>query len=38
MKALSGHKTADVLDIYAKRTMTQRIAAALKRREYRRTK
>ncbi len=35
MRALSGHRTADVLDIYAKRTRVQRIAAAQKRKEYR---
>ena len=31
MRALSGHRTADVLDIYAKRTRTQRATAARKR-------
>lgn len=35
MMALSGHKTADVLDIYAKRTRVQRQTAAAKRRDFR---
>jgi hypothetical protein len=35
MRALSGHRTAEVLDIYAKRTRVQRIAAAKKRLEFR---
>jgi len=35
MRALSGHRTADVLDIYAKRTRVQRIVAVRKRNAYR---
>jgi hypothetical protein len=35
MRALSGHRTADVLDVYSKKTRTQRVTAARKRRDYR---
>ncbi|MDF2997568.1 MAG: hypothetical protein K0R27_3205 [Xanthobacteraceae bacterium] len=35
MMALSGHKTAEILDIYAKRTRAQRQTAAAKRRDFR---
>lgn len=35
MRALSGHRTADILDIYAKKTRTQRQVAAAKRRDFR---
>lgn len=35
MRALSGHRTAEILDVYAKRTRTQRIVAAKKRLAFR---
>jgi hypothetical protein len=35
MRALSGHRTAEILDVYAKRTRTQRMMAAKKRRDFR---
>ena len=38
IRALSGHKTAAMVSFYAKRTKDQRLAAARKRLEARRTK
>ena len=38
IRALSGHKTAAMISVYAKRTKDQRLAAARKRLEARRTK
>jgi hypothetical protein len=38
IRALSGHKTAAMVSVYAKRTKEQRLAAARKRLEARRTK
>src|SRR5262249_50295734 len=38
IRALSGHKTAAMISIYAKKTSDQRLAAARKRLEARRTK
>lgn len=35
MRALSGHRTAEILDVYAKRTRSQRIVAAKKRLTHR---
>jgi integrase len=38
IRALSGHKTAAMISVYAKRTKEQRLGAARKRLEARRTK
>src|SRR5262245_25321640 len=38
IRALSGHKTAAMVSVYAKKTREQRLAAARKRLEARRTK
>src|SRR5262249_8344991 len=38
IRALSGHKTAAMISVYAKRTKDQRLVAARKRLEARRTK
>jgi RNA:NAD 2'-phosphotransferase (TPT1/KptA family) len=38
IRALSGHKTAAMISVYAKNTKDQRLAGARKRREARRTK
>jgi hypothetical protein len=38
IRALSGHKTAAMISVYAKKTKDQRLAAARKRLEARRTK
>jgi hypothetical protein len=35
MRALSGHRTTEILDVYAKRTGTQRIVGAKKRLQFR---